>query len=175
VTIPKYSHIEHERRFLVTAAQSSLCIGDHSLIRDCYINDTRMRLRSVTPSKAGPPVFKLCKKYGHVSDTAEPIVNIYLTDAEYHALVGLPGKMIEKRRYHRDVAGVRYAIDAFDGALSGLILIEVEAADAATLAALVPPPWASREVTGDPWFRGGHLATVTAEILHRQLQAINES
>jgi CYTH domain-containing protein len=134
-----------------------------------------MRLRSVTPSDGGAPVFKLCKKYGHITDTAEPIVNIYLTEAEYQAFADLPGAVIEKRRYHRDEAGVRYTIDAFDGALSGLILAEVEAADATTLAALPPPLWANREVTGNPWFRGGHLATVTAEMLRRRLRDISES
>jgi CYTH domain-containing protein len=175
VTIPKYSHIEHERRFLVTDAQPSLFVGGDSHIRDCYLDGTRMRLRKVSPSDGRAPVFKLCKKYGQVTDTAEPIVNIYLTEAEYQAFANLRGAMIEKRRYHHDVTGVRFAVDVFEGALSGLILAEIEAADAATLAALAPPPWATREVTGDPWFRGGHLATVTAEMLHRQLQAISES
>jgi CYTH domain-containing protein len=175
VSIPKYSHIEHERRFLVTDAQPSLFVGSHSSIHDCYIHGTRIRLRCITPSDGGAPVFKMCKKYGHVTDTAEPIVNIYLSDAEYRVLADLPGAVIAKRRYHHDVAGVRFAVDAFDGPLSGLILAEVEAGDAATLAALVPPPWATREVTGDPWFRGGHLATVTAEMLHLQLQTISES
>ena len=175
MTVPKYSHIEHERRFLVTDPQPTLCVGDYSNIRDCYIHGTRMRLRKVSPSDGRAPVFKLCKKYGHMTAVAEPIVNIYLSHSEYQLLTDLPSAVIEKRRYHHSIAGVRYAVDAFQGVLSGLILTEVEAGDAPTLAALVPPPWAAREVTGDPWFHGGHLATITAEMLHFYLQAMSES
>jgi CYTH domain-containing protein len=132
-------------------------------------------LRTVTVGNGGEQIFKLCKKYGAIADAAEPIVNIYLTAAEHSLLSGLSGAIIEKRRYHSDVDGVRYTVDVFENALTGLILAEVEADDAATLAALAMPPWANREVTRDPWFRGGHLATVTSEMLRDHLQRIAES
>ena len=47
--------------------------------------------------------------------------------------------------------------------LAGLELVEVEMPDEATLAALVPPPWAAKEVTHDPRYQCGALA-LTNEI-----------
>jgi CYTH domain-containing protein len=175
VTIPRYSRIEHERRFLVGEAWRTLCTGPHRLLLDRYITGTRMRLRRIAASDGGPPEYKLCKKYGPLTDSAEAIVNIYLTEAEYRLFDAAPGSIIEKRRYHRDVEGIRYAVDVFAGGLSGLVIAEVETEDAAALAALVPPLWAMREITGDPWFRGGHLATVDAETLQGRLHLLTES
>jgi CYTH domain-containing protein len=175
VSIPRYSRIEHERRFLVGEAWRTLCTGPHRLVRDRYITGTRLRLRHVAASDGGPPIYKLCKKYGPLTDSAEAIVNIYLTEAEYQLFDAAPGSIIEKRRYHRDVEGIRYTVDIFAGGLSGLVIAEVETDDAAAVAALVPPPWAKREITGDPWFRGGHLATVDAEMFHGRLRRLAES
>jgi CYTH domain-containing protein len=175
VTIPRYSRIEHERRFLVGEAWQTLCTGPHRLLRDRYITGTRLRLRHIAASDGRPPEYKLCKKYGPLTDSAEAIVNIYLTEDEYRLFNALAGSIIEKRRYHRDVDGIRYAVDAFAGGLSGLVIAEVETGDAAVLTALVPPPWAKCEITGDPWFRGGHLATVDAETLRGRLRLLAES
>lgn len=175
MTVPKYARIERERRFLICDDPHALCVGDHSRIRDSYITGTRLRLRRIIPSNGGAAVFKLCKKYGAISDTAEPIVNVYLTAAEYHVLADLEGALIEKRRYHAMVDGVRFAIDVFEGALTGLFLAEVEAADAAALQGLAIPNWVTCEVTADPWFGGGHLATVTHEMLHDQLYRLGKS
>ena len=64
--------------------------------------------------------------------------------------------------------GAALAVDVFEGELDGLCLCEVDG-DGGAVAAFEPPAWAAGEVTGDPFFAGGHLAGLTAEILRARL------
>ena len=150
---PKYSLMERERRFLVDAATMP-ALDRGRLIEDRYLPGTGLRLRRVTaPGEA--PVFKLGKKYPGPGLSTRPTTNIYLDSAEYDVLAELPAATLIKRRY--DVAG-GFVIDVFEGALAGLVLAEVSAADDAVLAAVDVPVWCAREVTDDPAFAGGTLA-----------------
>ena len=65
---------------------------------------------------------------------------------------------LRKRRYHLPFEGRYWSLDLFAGPLEGLEVIEVEVADEAALAALVPPPWAAKEVTHDARYQCGALA-----------------
>lgn len=174
--MPKYALLERERRFLVVNPTAELIAGAHVAIDDRYLVGTRLRLRTMRQigGGGGDTIYKLCKKYGG-GPVGEPIVNIYLTPGEHACFAGMPGHGITKRRYHREWQGVRHAIDVFDGHLSGLVVSEVEAADTPALAAIALPPWATVEVTDDPFFQGGNLAVISAEALTARLQAIAQS
>lgn len=153
--MPKYSIIERERRFLVDPAlMPALDPAAARLIEDRYLPGTNLRLRKVTAPDT-PPVFKLGKKYPGTSLSSRPMTNIYLDAAEHAMLAALPAAPLTKRRY--DVGG-GFAIDLFDGALTGLVLAEVSVNDEAALAAVVVPAWCVAEVTDDPAYAGGTLA-----------------
>lgn len=173
--IPKYARIEHERRFLVTGSPMGLADAEACHVDDHYITGTRLRLRCLTPDNGNAPVFKLCKKYGAVAVAAEPIVNIYLTAGEYVVLAALPRLRVTKRRYHVMNLDRRFSLDIFEGALTGLMIAEVEAADATGLLAIAVPAWVDAEITDDPWFHGGHLATVGAQMLRERLEPYRQS
>jgi hypothetical protein len=113
-----------------------------------------LRLRRVT-APDGSIVHKLGKKYPGAGLSSRPMTNIYLDAAEYGALAALPAAVLVKRRH--DVGG-GFAIDMFEGALSGLVLAEVSADDDAALAAVAVPAWCVTEVTDDPAYAGGTLA-----------------
>lgn len=155
VDAPKYSLIEHERRFVVDPATMPLLDpATARLIEDRYIPGTGLRLRKITaPGEA--TILKLGKKYPGAGLSSRPMTNIYLDQADYDALAALPAALLVKRRHD---AGAGFAIDLFDGALAGLILAEVAAADRDTLAAIVPPIWCAQEVTDDTTYAGGTLA-----------------
>lgn len=153
----KYSHIERERRFLVDPARRPDLDGrPHILIEDLYIDGTRMRLRRMTASDTGRVVLKLSKKYETADPRSRPMVTTYLTETEYALLASLPAHRLVKRRYPVG----EFSIDLFEGALAGLELAESEQPDDPTLAALVPPRWAIREVSDDPRYDGGTLASL---------------
>ncbi|HEX7848351.1 MAG TPA: hypothetical protein VF485_01340 [Sphingomonas sp.] len=124
------------------------------LIEDRYLPGTHLRLRKVTAPGVAP-VFKLGKKYPGAGLSSRPMTNIYLDAAEHTMLAALSAARLTKRRH--DV-GDGFAIDVFEGALSGLVLAEVSADDGAALAAVAVPAWCMAEVTDDPAYAGGTLA-----------------
>jgi CYTH domain-containing protein len=156
---PKYARFELERRWLVDRARRPSLEGAWmTLIEDRYIIGTRMRLRRMSRLDLGEIKWKLTKKYDSERPEARPIVTAYLTEAEYDLLTTLPAFPMRKRRYHLPIDGRFWSLDLFDGTLAGLELVETEAADEAALAALVPPLWATKEVTHDPRYQCGALA-----------------
>ena len=70
---------------------------------------------------------------------------MYLDEAEYGALSGLPGHCLSKQRLSFPPMGV----DVF---------AEPEFHDDETMAAFVSPPWCGHEVTGHPGLTGASLA-----------------
>lgn len=160
---PKYARIEYERRWLVgRAARPPLDGAWTTLIEDRYIDGTRMRLRRMSRPDIGETKWKLTKKYECHDASARPIVTCYLTAAEYELLAALPAHPMRKTRHHLLLDGRWWSLDVFEGPLAGLELVEAEAPDEAVLAALVPPPWATKEVTHDPRYQCGALAQTLA-------------
>jgi CYTH domain-containing protein len=157
---PKYARTEFERRWLVDKAARPAFDGVWSTrIEDRYIEGTRIRVRQMSRPDLGETKWKLTKKYDCEDASARPIVTAYLTAPEYELLRALPARELVKTRYHISIDGHWWSLDLFE---SGLELVESEAADAAALAALVPPPWAAKEVTHDPRYQGGSLAKSNA-------------
>lgn len=158
---PKYARLERERRWLVDrTACPDLSAHDHVLIEDRYIDGTRLRLRRTTDSASGEQLFKLTKKYETGDPLARPIVTAYLSAGEHRVFESLPATRIEKRRYHLVDGERRFSLDRFCGALEGLELVEIEWGDDQGLRALTPPLWASIEVSNDPRYQGGALASL---------------
>lgn len=154
---PKYARIEFERRWLADGARRPALEGcPFTEVEDRYLRGTRMRLRRMT-GRDGIQ-WKLTKKYGCADPAARPIVTTYLTEVEYELLRSVPAHALDKRRYHLQLENRRWSLDLFEGALTGLELLECETADRAALDALVPPDWALYEVTALPQWQGGALA-----------------
>jgi len=154
---PKYSRPEYERRFRVVAGRlPPLDPATARLIEDRYIDGSRLRLRRMSGGGTAT-VHKFCKKYGG-GVPGEPIVNIYLSEAEYALLAALPGRNLVKRRFLLDVGAIRFGVDLFENPHAGLLLCEVEAESQAELDGIVLPDWIGTEVTGDAAFTGAALA-----------------
>jgi CYTH domain-containing protein len=171
IDVPKYALLENERRFWV-AKPPDLAAARVRLIEDLYLENGRLRLRAITHFDGAAPEFKLCKKYVSDDPISAPIVNIYLSAAEHALLAGLPGRPLRKRRYTVGHGGRGFSIDVFEGPLAGLVLCEAEADSREAILAQAFPPWASRELTNDPFFTGGALARVSAEDLKVRLDAL---
>ena len=172
--LPKYAILENERRFLVRReVVEGLAISRSRLIEDRYLSSGRMRLRAITDEATGAREFKLCKKYGSADAVSEPIVNIYLSEAEHAAFAILPGAGIVKRRCSVEHAGRGFSLDLFLGRLEGLAICEAEAATREDVMALAFPPWAAVEITADRFFAGANLAVVApADVRRRAAQLL---
>jgi hypothetical protein len=157
----KYARVERERRFLLPALPASIDPGSgYQQIADLYIESTRLRLRSVTSPEGVVIEQKLNQKLPAPSDDPAHriITSVYLDSSEYAALVGLPGRRLEKRRYAYTHEGYTFGLDVFASPLTGLLLGEIELEAEAELRALPLPAFAHCEVTELPLFTGGELA-----------------
>ncbi len=152
----KYAFVERERRWLCAAVPGARVLSAE-ILTDLYVTGTRLRLRTATPVGGGEAKRRLARK-ADVDAATRLITSIYLSDAEFALLVGLPGKTIVKVRHHlAPVDGVAVSVDRFEGDLRGLILAEAEFESAAQMAAFPTPDFALREVTHDPRYSGGSL------------------
>jgi CYTH domain-containing protein len=70
------------------------------------------------------------------------------------------GRMIAKRRYSLRYGGRLWTVDAFEGALAGLLLAEVELDHVGQEVEL--PPWLGHEVTDDPRYLNSALSHAKA-------------
>lgn len=165
--VPKYARLESERRYLVKPEfEFDLTRGPFRRITDQYITGTLLRLRQIElPNNEGFQ-YKLCKKYEPLSSSTIPITNLYLTLTEYDTLSALSGSRLSKRRYGLEEKGRVFSIDVFEDRLESLALAETDVSSEE----FVPvPAWATQEVTDDPFFQGGTLATTTASQLAEKL------
>ncbi|WP_339913041.1 hypothetical protein [uncultured Brevundimonas sp.] len=151
----KYAAVERERRWLCTALPD-LPLLRAEAIEDLYIDDSRLRLRRVTPVGGGEPILRLSKKADLAPDK-RLITTLYLTAREFALFEGLPGKVLRKTRHYYAADDVTLSVDRFEGPLAGLFLAEVEFADDAAMAAWPDPVFAGPEVTDDLRYTGGEL------------------
>ena len=137
--------LEIERKFLVTDVPEDLEWLDERALRQGYValdGDTEVRVRDDDGE------WRLTVKHGDGLRRLEEEIPIDTRRGE--ALWELTaGRRVEKRRRRMAYGSGMLELDVFEGALAGLVTLEVEFADVAASEAFVPPPWAGRELTGD--------------------------
>jgi CYTH domain-containing protein len=154
--LPKYSHLEIERRWLVDLSAIDLARAPFREIDDLYIADSRLRLRRMSgPSEV---IFKLGKKYGKQTALSEPITNLYLTENEYRRLADLPGHHTRKRRYSLPLG----SLDVYVEPNKDFAVFEVEFNDELAANQFELPPFVTREITNESGFSGVSLAECRA-------------
>jgi CYTH domain-containing protein len=153
----RYAHIEREQRWLLDGLP--LDRRDPVEILDRYLVGTRLRLRRM--QSGHDIVRKLCQKVRVRGDSPEVVklTNLYLSEEEYSALLGLDARELRKTRWVFNVGGHTLSADAFHGVLEGLILAEEELGEDAER--IDAPPSAAADVTDDDRFSGGALAALS--------------
>ncbi len=145
---------EVERKFLVSGDGWSGLSEVALPIRQFYLAATPGR--SVRVRVSGGNSATLTLKFGeHRRERDEFEYPIPLEEADELAEFAI-GHVIEKIRHHIWHHGYLYEVDVFGGALSGLVIAELETADDVPDALL--PAWLGREVTGDGAYYNASLA-----------------
>jgi CYTH domain-containing protein len=67
-------------------------------------------------------------------------------------------RLVKIRHTREDAPGVVFELDVYEGALAGLVTLEVEFASEEDANAWTPPPWAGLDVTGDKAYANQTLA-----------------
>lgn len=152
-----YAAVERERRWLGRELPRELVLRSEA-ITDLYVEGTRLRLREARPLDGSPPMLRLTRK-ADVDPYTRLLTSIYLPEQELAVLAAsLRGARIRKLRHRlKAPPGVSIAIDEFQDALAGLVLIEAEFTSNEQRAAFPAPDFALREVTDDLRYTGGQL------------------
>ena len=148
--------LEIERKWLVAdpPADALAVAGDQ--IRQGYLaiagDGTEVRLR-----RRGERCFLTVKSAGGlVRGEREVEISPEQFDALWPAT---DGRRLEKLRRVLDAGGgARIELDVYAGALSGLVVAEVEFADRDAAARFDSPDWFGREVTGEAAYKNQRLA-----------------
>lgn len=161
----KYAVGEYERRFLLAHRPRGMV--DPRAIVDEYINDTRLRLRTVDWHDTGQHDQKLGHKRRLVDGdpTAIMCTSLYLDDDEVAVLSLLPSRRLAKTRWRLNIGAVVASVDVFEESLEGLILMEVDLGDPTLLEEFTPPSWVGPDVTRTERFTGGELAGLSFQDL----------
>lgn len=151
-------HLEIERKFLVTGTGWREGATSRRALRDGLVSQgangkVRVRLD-------GERAWLTVKGARSGISRTEFEYEIPVADAEHMFANVCSGSMIEKTRFLVPHAGHEWEVDVFQGPLSGLVWAEVELESETQ--AITLPPWAGREVTGDPRFRHANLLMLCA-------------
>lgn len=143
---------EIERKFIVSEKSFVDGLTDGVKICQAYLStnpDATVRIRIF-----GDIAFLTVKSRNRGAERGEWEYEIPMADAVEMMDQCSVSDMIEKTRYKVD----RWEIDVFEGALSGLVLAEIELSDVNEPVTL--PNFIGKEVTDDPRFYNSHLASV---------------
>lgn len=135
--------------------------SEHLQIFDNYIENTRIRLRSVRVPQTKNWTWILQQRFPPEEKdlTCWKITEIYLNEAEYKVFEPFEDREIRKNRYFYQPDGRRIEIDVFLGDLWGLNLAKVNFEKKSNLKKFEPPPFSVAEVTNNPFFTGENLVT----------------
>ena len=143
--------VEIERKFLVRG--DGWKTGHGVRFIQGYLNHDRER--TVRVRIAGNRAFLTIKGISTGATRQEFEYEIPVVDAE-QLLQICEGPLIEKTRHTVDYAGMTWEVDEFHGANDGLVVAEIELADAAQTFAR--PVWIGTEVTSDARYFNSNLA-----------------
>jgi adenylate cyclase len=147
---------EIERKFRLDSKPEWLATCERETIEQGYLaiepgDGDEVRLRR----KGGRPLLTVKHGSGRVRSEEE----IALEPAQFEALWPLTeGRRVAKTRYQVPQDDLTVEVDVFEGALSGLVMAEVEFPSEGASVSFEPPTWLGEEVTGNERYANETLA-----------------
>ena len=168
----KTAKTELQRIFLIEDLPEPLTRASaHLQLFDNYIENTRLRLRSIrVPETKGWT--RVLQQRGPVRDGELKIAEIYLNDAEYAVFERFEGREIRKNRYFHEFDEKQIAFDVFLGNLWGLNMAKVDFDSVEAMNRYDPPRFMIFEVTNDPFFFGENLVGKKFADIQRELEKV---
>lgn len=151
---------ELRRVFLIETLPEPLTrASSHLQIFDNYIENTRLRLRSVRVPET--------KKWSWILEHRFPpdendlsvwkVAEMFLNEKEYHVFEQFEGRENRKNRYFYELDGKQLELDVFIGKLWGLNMAKVIFENIKEMQNFTVPPFMIREVTNNRFFTGENL------------------
>ena len=173
---------ELRRVFLFENLPASLtAASSHLQIFDNYIENTRLRIRSVRSPETKEWTFVLQQLFFENNDSSRrKIAEIYLNDAEHQVFERFEGRKIKtnervvsneirKNRYFHGINGKQIEFDIYLGDLWGLNTARIVFESENEMANFAVPPFAILEVTKNEFFAGAKLVGKTLSDVREEL------
>lgn len=151
--------VEIERKFLVEGAAYKAMASSSARIEQGYLSanpEATVRLRIKAVDGGEEHAFITVKSKNHGARRGEWEYEIPAADARQ--MMPLCTGCLQKTRYVVPFGGYTWEVDCFGGRLDGLVVAEVELESEDAHPPL--PPFAGREVTGDPAYYNSNLCTI---------------
>ena len=141
--------LEIERKFLVANEGWKTAVTRSVRIRDGLIANNKGHKARVRIANDVATIALKSRRRGHVRTEFEYIIPY--ADAEEMLRTMCEGNVLDKVRHFVSHACNNWYVDVYEGLLNGVVLAEIELADAGQKFAL--PYWIGAEVTSDPRYR----------------------
>lgn len=164
---------EYERTFLARYLPNDISSSQVIDLRDIYVpQDSAHPTLRIRKNGNKTVITKKTKiNTGNASEFLEDTIS--LSDDEYNALSGIPGKDFSKKRHVYEYAvGKTCEIDVYQERLNGLVVIDFECATIEEKDNLVIPDFCLVEVTEQEFLAGGKLCGKSYEELRPQLESL---
>ncbi len=179
---------ERRRLFLIRGLPEPLeRSSSHLQIFDNYIENTRLRLRSMRSPDTKEWSYHLQQRFAVGDDFSHwKIAEIYLNEAEHAIFEVFEGREINKNeraetneirknRYFYDLSGRQIEIDFYLGELWGLNLVRVVFENEKDFENFEIPPFIIAEVTDNPFFSGENLVGKHFTDIQAEFARMNEA
>lgn len=164
---------EIEFTYLAKYLPEGLASCEHKEVIDGYVPSNRENM-SLRIRRIGDK-FEITKKEpkdeSNISEQVEQ--TIPLNPQEYDVLMRAPVKQLRKIRYYYDYQGKRAEFNVFQGALGGLVVVEVEFKNTAERDAFAMPDFCIVEITNEDFIAGGMLAGKSYADIEPELARFN--
>ena len=151
---------ELRRVFLIQDLPEPLTrASSHLQIFDNYIENTRLRLRSVRVPETKKWSWTLEHRFPPDENDLSvwKVAEMFLNEAEYHVFEQFEGREIRKNRYYYAPCGKQLELDVFIGRLWGLNMAKVVFENIEEMQNFEIPPFVIREITNNHFFIGENL------------------
>jgi len=169
----KTAKTELYRLFLIEDLPEPLTRASaHLQLFDNYIENTRLRLRSIRVPETKEWT-RVLQQRDAIRDGELKIAEIYLNDPEYTAFERFEGREIRKNRYFHEFDARQVAFDVFIGGLWGLNMARVDFETAEEMRRYDPLQFMIYEVTSDQFFWGENLVGKKFADIQKELEKVS--
>ncbi len=150
--------IERERTYLAKYIPEGLRDCPSREIVDIYVPATKEH--AVLRIRKNGSIYEITKKtpVAGTDSSEQTEQTVFLDEEEYAVFSTVTGKRIEKRRYYYPLGKQIAEVDIFEGALEGLVIVDVEFDSSEEKNNFQMPDFCLAEVTQERFCAGGVLA-----------------
>lgn len=168
----KTAATELRRSFLLEGLPEPLTrASSHLQILDNYLENTRLRARSIRDPYSGSWTYILQQRFTlHEGEhTISKLAEIYLNEAEHGIFECFERREIRKNRYFHEFDRHGFMFDVYLGDLWGLVTARVDFETSFDMENFEAPPFVVFEITNDPFFNGQNLVGTKFEAIQAEV------